>query len=81
MTPDDYRHGLLRKTLKGSFREYGRGIEPECTLEWAIGIANGAIKSGVPLDEVMGILLMVQLETFDDMRRRRLDHLRKRLAS
>ena len=82
MTPDDYRHGLLRKTLKGSFREYGRGIEPECTLEWAIGIANGAInKSGMPLDEVMGILLMAQLETYDVMRRRRLDQLRKCLAS
>jgi hypothetical protein len=81
MTADDYQHGLLRKTLKGSFREYGRGIEPECTLEWAIGIANRAIKSGMPLDEVMGILLMVELEPSDDMRRQRLGHLRKHLAS
>lgn len=81
MTFDDYQHGFLRRKLKGTFGAYGRGIDPECTLEWAIGIANGAIKSGMLLDEVIGILLMAQLETSDGMRIRRLDDLRKCLAS
>jgi hypothetical protein len=80
MTVDDYRHGLLRKTLEGSFREYGRGIEPKVNLEWAIGMANHAIKSGVSLDEVSGILLMVELETTNDERKRRLSLLHAHLG-
>ena len=78
---DDYQHRLLRKTLKASFRDYGRGIAG-CTSEWAIGIANRAIKSGMPLDEVMGILMMAKTEVPDDMRRQqRLDDLGKHLTS
>jgi len=81
MTADEYQHGLLRKTLEGTFREYGRAVEPSATLEWAIGIANRAIRSGMLLDEVMGILLMVELRASNDETRRRLTLLHARLGS
>jgi hypothetical protein len=79
MTANDYRHELLRKNLKGSLREYARGIRPKASLEWAVGETEYVIKSGLSVDEAKGILVMVELETSDAERRRRLAHLREHL--
>jgi hypothetical protein len=80
MTAHDYRHELIRKSLEGSLREYMKGIRPKVTLEWALGVANYALKSGVSADEVKGILMMVELGASDAERKRRLDQLRDRLG-
>jgi hypothetical protein len=65
-----------------SIREYASGHRQKATLEWAVRVINSAIeKKWLSQEEVKGILLMVELNTSDAERRRRLDYLRKRLAS
>jgi len=72
-------HGWLSKKLEGSLKEYARGIHQKASLEWAIGEVKFAMNSWLSVDEVKGMLLIIESTTSEAERRQRLAQLRERL--
>jgi hypothetical protein len=75
------QHQWAYRKVKESLVEYMRGVQPKASLEWAIGEVNSAVeKEWLSLEEVKGIVALVEMYASDVQRKTRLNHLHKNLG-